>query len=86
MAFALITPNGLVAQIADETFEVHVSLNWVDISAIVPPPEPGWTATHTIGGIWTFTPPAPAPGPAPTPSLGTADFTFLDTVWRFGVA
>lgn len=79
MPFALITPDGMVAQVADETFEVHVTLNWVDISGIVPPPEPGWTATHQGNGAWVFAPPATA-----RIVLGSVlDTTFAGGFWNF---
>jgi hypothetical protein len=55
--------NGTVVQTASATFSVNAALQWVDVSAVSPSPQPGWAAVETAG-VWTFT--APAAPPAPT--------------------
>jgi hypothetical protein len=42
MTIALIA-NGLVVQIEANRFPVHPELVWLDVSAVTPPPEVGWT-------------------------------------------
>lgn len=61
--FALIA-NSLVAEIASATFPVNPAFVWVDVSAVSPAPQFGWTAAQ-VGGTWSFTAP---PGPPP-PSM-----------------
>jgi len=61
--FALIA-DGQVVQLGAAEFPVHAALTWVEVSAVSPAPQPGWTATQN-GSAWTFTAPAvPTPTPA----------------------
>jgi hypothetical protein len=55
----LFTPPAGVA-IADC---FNAALAWVDVTAVSPPPQPGWTASET-GGVWSFAAPPAPPAPA----------------------
>ena len=57
--FALIF-NGTVAQLAPAEFSVNPAMTWLDVTAVSPAPQPGWTYA---GGMFT------APGGAPAPTL-----------------
>lgn len=58
--YALIF-NGTVQQIEEATFSVCSPLLWVDVSAVSPAPQVGWSATQA-NGAWSFAAPvAPAP-------------------------
>ena len=53
---------------------------WVDVTAISPAPQPGWTAAQT-GGAWAFAAPS-----APSPSLAQQAATALATRLAAGIA
>lgn len=55
-SFALIDPTGRVCELAAAQFPVHADLQWIDIRAVSPPPEVGWS--YADG---TFSAPAGAP-------------------------
>ena len=57
MALYGLVLSGAIIQIDAAAFPVASPLVWTgDISAVLPAPQVGWTATET-GGAWTFTPP-----------------------------
>lgn len=61
-SFALVVA-GKIADIKPATFEVVPAWVWtVDISAVTPAPQVGWSAVET-SGVWAFTAPPALPGP-----------------------
>jgi hypothetical protein len=87
MSYALIDPNGIVAEIAAEKFEVHQSLSWADLTGVSPTPAVGWPASLQTGGSWTFAEPAPDPAAsvlalkaAAKAALDASDLTLLRCV------
>ena len=54
----IITPSAPVGQCYTAAFVATL----VDVTAVSPQPQPGWTATETAG-VWTFAAPAAPPGP-----------------------
>ncbi len=57
-----LVASGAVIELAATPFAVVPSWSWVDVSAVSPAPQVGWSAAET-GGAWRFTPPTAPPPP-----------------------
>jgi hypothetical protein len=61
-SFALVLPDGKVHDVQPTSSPIVSPWVWVDVSAVTPAPQVGWSAVET-GGVWAFTPPAAPAGP-----------------------
>lgn len=64
MAIYARIDSGVVAELFETDGDIgsmfNPSLVWVDVSNIVPEPQPQWVA-ESADGVWTFSPPPPPP-------------------------
>ncbi|CAH2606507.1 conserved protein of unknown function (plasmid) [Rhodovastum atsumiense] len=58
MAYALISPAGMVAQVADAKFDVHSDWTWAELAAGTTA-SAGDVASKQTDGTWTFAAPSP---------------------------
>lgn len=84
--FALIYAGSIV-QIEPAEFDVNSAMTWVDISAVTPAPQVGWSAVET-NGAWSFVAPVVAPvnfAPLAQAALDKSDVTVI-RCFEHGVA